>query len=172
MINLQHHGKSLAKLPDFGSLPMSISVLAALRDFNCGHDLICLSSILSVLNTTTIFKLLPQNLKSPDGDFMTLLNVMNKILLVKQSVPAQQFNLNRVCQAKGLTDIKHIIRQALRRYTTLEKSFNFSDDYREQAQIKSGNWEFIAKALLAGYSDNVFVSMKELQERTSSFYSL
>jgi HrpA-like RNA helicase len=166
---LTKHGEDLAKLPDFGSLAMSKSVLAALCLRDCGYDLICLSSILGVLNTTLIFKSIPQHLKSPDGDFMTLLNVMNEILLVKQSIATNQFNLEYVCQQKGLGGIQHIIRQALRRYETLEKLFNLSDRYREQAQIKSGNWELIAKALLEGYSDNVFVSMKELQDRNLHF---
>jgi hypothetical protein len=162
-------GKSLAKIPDFGSLSMSISVLAALREYNCGHDLICLSSILGVLNSTALFSFVPQNLKSPDGDFMTLLNIMNKVLLVKQSTSSNQFNIDRICEATHLTKIKHVIGPALRRYRSMEKSFNLSSDYRAEAHTKSGNWELIAKALLTGYSDNVFVSMKELQEKTLLF---
>jgi hypothetical protein len=166
---LTSHGKKLAELPDFGSLAMSKSVLAALRDYNCGRDLICLSCILGVLNTTVIFKSLPQRLKSPDGDFMTLLNVMDEILLVKPSVPSKQFDIGPICQATGLTGVQHIIKQALRRYTTLEKLFSLSDEYRQAAQVRSGNWEYIAKALLAGYYDNVFVSMKELHDRNLQF---
>jgi hypothetical protein len=143
---------------------MSISVLSALRD-NCGHDLICLSSVLGVLNSTAIFSLVPQSFKSSDGDFMTLLNIMNKVLLVKQSIPAHQFNLDRICEATKLTNLRHVIGPALRRYMSLEKSFNLSADYRVQAHTKSGNWESIARALLSGYSDNVFVSMRELHEK-------
>jgi HrpA-like RNA helicase len=166
---LTNHGKALAQLPDFGSLAMSKAVLDALCNRNCGHDLICLASILGVLNTTILFKSIPQNLKSPDGDFMTLLNVMNEILLVRQSVATHQFNIEHVCQAKGLSGITHILRQALRRYTTLEKLFNLSDRYRQPAQIKSGDWEMIARALLEGYSDHVFVSMRDLQDRNLHF---
>ncbi|CAF2546861.1 unnamed protein product [Rotaria sp. Silwood2] len=166
---LTNYGKLLAKLPDFGSLPMARCVLAALQQYNCGRDLICLASILSVLNTTSLLTKLPQSFKSSDGDFMTLLNIMNDILLIKQSVPARAFNLTRVCEAKGLNHIKHIIGQALRRYASLEKSFDLSTDYREQAQIKCDNWKLIAKALLAGYSDNVFVSKRDLQDRTHHF---
>ncbi|CAF4652432.1 unnamed protein product, partial [Rotaria sp. Silwood2] len=88
---LTAYGKLLAKLPDFDSLPMTQCVLAALRDYNCGRDLICLASILSVLNTTNLLTQIPQRFKSSDGDFMTLLNVMNEILLIKQSVPARAF---------------------------------------------------------------------------------
>ncbi|CAF1060399.1 unnamed protein product, partial [Rotaria sordida] len=53
---------------------------------------------------------------------------------------------------KGLSNIKHILRQALRRYNSLEKSFNLS--------------ELIARSLLSDYYDNIFVSAKELFERT------
>jgi hypothetical protein len=166
---LTNYGEILGKLPDFGSVPMSKCVLSALNDYNCGRDLICLASILSVLNTTTIFKDLPQNLKSPDGDLMTLLNIINEILLVKQSVSSKEFRLDRVCQAKGLSNIKHIIGQALRRYTNLEKSFNLLKEFRQKAQKTSGKWEFIAKSLLSGYNENVFVSMKEFQDRTHQF---
>jgi hypothetical protein len=162
-------GECLVKLPDFGSLAMSKAVLSALDKHNCGRDLICLSSILSVLNTTAVLKDLPQSMKSSDGDFMTLLNVMNEILLVKQSVPLNKFELSQFCQAKGLNSIKHIIGRALKRYNTLQKSFKLSRDYRQKAQIQSGDWKRIAQSLLAGYSDNVFVSMKELHERTHRF---
>lgn len=148
---------------------MSKCVLAALNDYNCGRDLICLASILSVLNTTTIFKGLPKNFNSSDGDFMTLLNIMNEVLLVKQSVSAKEFRLDRFCQATGLNNIKHIIGQALRRYTNLQKSFNLLKEFRQNAEKTSGNWEFIAKSLLTGYHENVFVSMKELHDRTHQF---
>jgi hypothetical protein len=131
--------------------------------------IICLASVLSVLNTTSLLKSLPQRYKSPHGDFMTLLNVINEVLLIKQSVPARSFNLQRVCQAKGLIPVKHTIAQALKRYASFEKSFDLSNDYREQAQIKCDDWESIARALLAGYGDNVFVSKKDLQERTHHF---
>ncbi|CAF4022082.1 unnamed protein product, partial [Rotaria sordida] len=166
---LTKHGEDLTKLPDFGSLAMSKAVLAAIRDYDCGRDLICLSAILGVLNTTALLKSLPQHLKSPDGDFMTLLKVMDEILLVRQSSPAKQFNLDQVCQSKGLKEIQHIIRQALRRYQTLEKTFNQSSDFCARAQVQSGDWELVARSLLAGYSDNVFVSMKELQDRSHLF---
>jgi hypothetical protein len=148
---------------------MSKAVLAALRDYNCGRDLVCLSAILGVLNTTGLLKGLPQQLKSSDGDFMTLLNVMNEILAVRQSTPAKQFNLDHVCQSRGLKKIQHIIRQALRRYQTLERTLNQSPDFCTQAQTQSGDWELIARSLLAGYADNVFVSMKELQDRSHLF---
>ena len=163
------YGEALASLPDFGSLPMARGVYAALRQFSCGRDLICLASMLSVLNTTSLLKLIPQRYKSAHGDFMTLLNVMNEVLLVKQSVPARSFNLERVCQAKELIPIKHIIAQALRRYTQFEQRFDLLTNYRAQAQIKSDHWESIARALLTGYSENVFVSKKDLQERIHHF---
>ena len=79
---------------------------------------------MGVLNTTAILRDAPQNLKSPDGDFMTLLNIMDGILLVRESTPRQQLDLDRVCQRQGLGDIQHIIKQAFRRYPKLEKIFN------------------------------------------------
>ncbi|CAF1163491.1 unnamed protein product [Rotaria sordida] len=163
------HGKLLAKLPEFGSLAMAKAVLSALRKYNCGHDLICLASILSVLNTTAVLKDIPQNMKSPDGDFMTLLNIMNTVLLAKESVLTHKFNVQVACQKKGLENVAHIIGQAMKRYENLTNSFKLSQEYRQQAQVRSGKWKFIAKSLLAGYSDNVFVSMKELHERTHRF---
>ncbi|CAM4754601.1 unnamed protein product [Rotaria magnacalcarata] len=167
--SLTSHGRALAKLPDFGSLAMSKCILAALKDYNCGHDLIVLSSILSVLNTTAVLKSIPQQFKSTDGDFMTLLNVMDQILLVKESVKSHEFRLEPICKAKGLTGIQHIIKQALRRQLSLEKSFNLSADFRTQAQVKSNDWELIAKSLLVGYHTNVFASTKELKDRHDLF---
>ena len=163
------HGQALAQLPDFGSISMSKAVLAALTQYHCGRDLICLSSILSALNTAAILKDIPSAMKSPDGDFMTLLNVMNELLLIKQSSAAQQFDLKVVCQHKKLERIRHNLKQALRRYESLEKTFKTSTHFRQQAQIQSGDWKFIAKALLEGYGENVFVSMKEIQDRTHRF---
>ena len=149
---------------------MSKSVLSALNQNNCGRDLIVLSSILGVLNTSSVLKAIPSSMKSPEGDFMSLLNVMNEILLVREKVYAtKQFNIAKVCQVKSLTPILHVLKQALRRYVSLEKSFNLSDDYREKAQVSSNDWELIAKSLLNGYGENVFVSMKELQGRTHLF---
>jgi hypothetical protein len=162
-------GQALAQLPDFGSIAMSKAVLAALTQYHCGRDLICLSSILGSLNTAAILKDIPPIMKSPDGDFMTLLNVMNELLLVKQSSATQQFDLTVVCQHKGLERIRHNLKQALRRYESLKNIFNTSKRFRQQAQIQSGNWKFIAQALLEGYGDNVFVSMKEIQDRTHRF---
>ena len=100
---------------------------------------------------------------------MTLLNVMNEILSVKESVAARDFKLARICEEKGLSHVKHIIGQALRRYTNLEKLFDLSNDYRQQAQMKCDKWELIAKSLLEGYSDNVFVSKRDLQDRSHHF---
>jgi hypothetical protein len=148
---------------------ISKAIFYALTRYRCGRDLIVISSVLGVLNTSAVLSSLPNRYKSPDGDFMTLLNVMNEILDAKQSMPAKQFKLKQFCQRKGLQSAYHTLNQACRRYETLEKSFNLSKDYRVQAQIQSGNWELIGKALLKGYSDNVFVSLKELQGRTRRF---
>ncbi len=88
---------------------------------------------------------------------------------MRESVRAGQFKLAKVCHAKNLMPILHILKQALRRYESLEKSFNLSDEYREKAQVSSNDWELIAKSLLNGYGENVFVSMKELQGKTHLF---
>jgi hypothetical protein len=167
---LTKHGKALAKLPDFGSLAMSKSVLAALNDFHCGADLIALSAMLDVLNTTAIFKLIPSEYKSSDGDFMTLLNVMNEMLVVQQSVLTKDFNLERFCDAKRLGGIKHFLQKALRRHSTLEKAFNLSEEYRIKANVRSNEWELIAKSLLCGYYNNVFALGKDLLERTQCYF--
>ncbi|CAF1504396.1 unnamed protein product, partial [Adineta ricciae] len=155
-------GRDLAKLPDFGSLAMSKAVLAGLNKYACGRDLICLACMLGVLNTTAMFKSVPLKFKSTDGDFMTLLNIINQILLVRTSVTSKQFDLADVCVAEGLRDIHHVIRQALRRYTTVERCFSSSGYFQNKPHVVSGDWERIAKSLLVGYSDNVFVSKKEL----------
>ena len=156
-------GAGIAKLPDFDSVEMSKAVYYALTRYRCGRDLIVISSILGVLNTTAVLTVLPNQFKSPNGDFMTLLNVMNEILHAKESMSARQFKLNQFCQQNGLAGAYHTLNQACRRYETLEKAFALSKDYRSQAQVQSGSWELIAKALIKGYSDNVFVSLKELQ---------
>ncbi|UJR17483.1 hypothetical protein I4U23_004378 [Adineta vaga] len=168
-------GIAISKLPNFGSISMSKSVLSALNENKCGRDLIVLSSILNVLSTSAILKSIPNSMKRPEGDFMTLLNVLNEILLIKESVRAEQFQLAKVCEAKNLMSILHILKQALKRYENLEKSFNLSDEYREKAHVTSNNWKSIAKSLLHGYEDHVFICMKELCGRTHLFtryYSL
>ena len=162
-------GAGIAKLPDFDSVEMSKAIYAALTQYRCGRDMIVISSMLGVLNTSAVLTMLPNRFKSPDGDFMTLLNVMNEVLEAKQSVPVQQFKLKEFCQENGLGSAYHTLNQACRRYEALEKSFNLSKDYRSQAQIQSGKWELIAKSLLKGYSDHVFVSLKELQGRNHRF---
>jgi hypothetical protein len=162
-------GKSVAELPDFSSLQMSKAVYFALREYHCGRDLIILSSLLSVLNTSSILKSIPIQYKCPEGDFMTLLKVMNTILSVRDTVSPDEFNIDRVCNAKGLSACAHIIKQALRRCKNLERAFNLSDQFRKDALIQSGNWEYIAKALIKGFPEKVFVSLKILQGKAQQF---
>lgn len=162
-------GEGIAKLPDFDSVEISKSIFYALTRYRCGRDLIALSAILGVLNTSAVLAAIPDRFKSTDGDFMTLLNMMNELLNAKQSVPAQKFKLGEFCQQKGLQGAYRTLNQASRRYETLQRSFDASKDYRSQAQVQSGRWELIAKAILKGYSDNVFVSLKELQGKTHRF---
>jgi len=148
---------------------MSKAVYYALRKYRCGRDLIILSSILSVLNTSAILKSIPIQYKCPEGDFMTLLKVMNTILSVRDSVSSRGFDIDRICNAKGLSTSAHIIKQALRRCKHLERAFNLSDNFRENALIQSGNWTYIAKALIKGFHDKIFVSLKLLQGKTQQF---
>ncbi|CAF4897453.1 unnamed protein product, partial [Rotaria socialis] len=162
-------GDGIAKLPDLGSVEMSKAVFSALTRYKCGRDLIAIASVLGVLNTSDVLSTLPKRYKSTDGDFMTLLNVMNEVLEAEKSMGPRQFKLQQFCQQKGLEKAYQTLNQACRRYKTLEKSFSMSKDYRNQAQIQSGKWESIAKALLEGYSDNVFVSLKELQLRKHQY---
>jgi hypothetical protein len=100
---------------------------------------------------------------------MTLLKVMNIVLSVRNSVISGEFKVERVCNAKGLSSVTHVLKQALRRYENLERAFNLSDEFREIAQVQSGNWENIAKALLEGFPDKVFVSQKILQGKAQQF---
>ncbi|CAF3052625.1 unnamed protein product [Rotaria sp. Silwood2] len=146
-------GASIAKLPDFSSLPMSKAVYAALKQYRCGRDLIILPSILSVLNTSAILKSISIQYKGSEGNFMTLLQVMNAVLMVRDAVPPKQFKLDRVCDAKGLAAIAH----------------SLSDEFRELARVQSGNWENIAKALLTGFSDKIYASLKMLQGKAQQF---
>lgn len=148
---------------------MSKAVFYALTRYKCGRDMIAISSMLSVLNTSNVLVSLPDRYKSPDGDFMTILNVMNEVLKVKQSMSNQKFQLKDFCQKKGLGNAYPSLEKACKRYEALEKSFNLSKEYRNQAQVQSGNWELIGKSLLKGYSNNVFVSLKELQGRTDRY---
>ena len=127
--------------------------------------MIRLSSILGVLNTTNIFKDIPSIFHSTDGDFMTLLNVMNRILLIQLSVRSDQFDLKVICQELDLTKIQHILAQALKRHKTTSEYLDGLPEFRTQSKIHSNRWKSIAKALLTAYPENVFVSMKELQER-------
>ena len=148
---------------------MSKAVFYALTRYKCGRDMIAISSMLSVLNTSNVLVSLPDRYKSPDGDFMTILNVMNEVLKVKQSMSNQKFESKDFCQTKGLGNADPSLKKACKRYEALEKSFNLSKEYRNQAQVQSGNWELIGKSLLKGYSNNVFVSLKELQGRTDRY---
>ncbi|CAF5089753.1 unnamed protein product, partial [Rotaria sp. Silwood1] len=70
---------------------------------------------------------------------------------------------------KDLSAIHHILRQALRRYVSLERSFNSLVEYRTKSQITSGDWPSIAKSLLAGYYENVFISLKEIYGRNHHY---
>ena len=167
--NFTKDGEGIAKLPDFDSVEMSKAVYSALTRYKCGRDLIVISSILGVLNTSDVLLILPKQFKSADGDFMTLFNVMNKTLEAEQSISAKQFDLKQFCQQNGLEKAYQTLNQACRRYKTLQNSLKQSKDFQNQAQISSSRWELIGRALLEGYSAKVFVSLKELQLKTNRY---
>ncbi|CAF3996940.1 unnamed protein product [Rotaria sordida] len=163
-------GLNMAQLPDFGSLAISKAVLAGLQTFNCGRDLIRLASILGVLNTSSILQSIPSQFKRAEGDFMTLLTIMDAILAQKRIVPPHIFDINIVCKDLNLTSISHILKRALLRNTSFESFFNHSLEYRVASQISSNDWCSIAKSLLVGFFDNVYLSQAELQGKSHSFY--
>ncbi len=164
------NGSKLAQLPDFGSVAMSRAVLAGLEAFNCGRDLIRLASVLSVLNTSAILRSIPSRFKRAEGDFMTLLSVMDAILAQKRIIPPHLFDINHVCKDLGLTSISHILKRAMLRNTSFESFFNHSLEYRVASQTSSSDWCSIAKSLLTGFSDKVYLSKTELQGKLHSFY--
>jgi HrpA-like RNA helicase len=163
-------GSKMAQLPDFGSLAMSRAVLAGLETFKCGRDLIRLASILGVLNTSAILRSIPSQFKRAEGDFMTLLSVMNAILARKRIIPPHIFDINVVCKDLGLTSISHNLKRAMLRNTSFESFFNHSLQYRVASETSSNDWCSIAKSLLAGFSNNVYLSQTELQGKLHSFY--
>ena len=164
---LTTHGEDLKKLPDFGSLAMSKSVLAALRYYNCGHDLICLAAFLGVLNNTNVLSSIPNRFRNTeDGDFMTLLDVIRTILSPGQSSYVSNSEIDNLCQRTGLTSIRHVVKSVLRRYFVLEDFFNKkSKDFKELSRRTTKHWEPIAKSLLVGYNNNIFISKVDLQGR-------
>lgn len=163
-------GLKMAQLPDFGSVAMSRAVLAGLQTFNCGRDLIRLASILGVLNTSAILRSIPSQFKRAEGDFMTLLSVMDAILAQKRIIPPHIFDINVVCKDLGLASISHHLKRAILRNTSFESFFNYSSEYRVASQASSNDWCSIAKSLLAGFSDNIYLSQVELQGKLHSFY--
>ena len=163
-------GYKMAHLPDFGTLAMSRAVLAALETFNCGRDLIRLASILSVLNTSSILRGIPSQFKRAEGDFMTLLTVMNALLEQKQIIPPHLFDVHNVCGHLGLGSIKHILKRAMLRHNTFQSFFSQSNRYRLPSQISSNDWCPIAKSLLMGFSTNVYLSQTELEGKRHLFY--
>ncbi|CAF4416376.1 unnamed protein product, partial [Rotaria sp. Silwood2] len=149
---------------------MAKAVLSALMENQCGHDLVVLSAILSVLNTSLFLKSVPPEMKSVDGDFMTLLKVVNKLLSERERFGIREFRLDLFCQTRGkLMSVRHVLNRAVRRYDALQKSFKKPSVYAKKAQISSGDWEAIAKSLLKGYGNNVYVSMKQLYGRNHRF---
>ncbi|CAF1115266.1 unnamed protein product, partial [Adineta ricciae] len=166
-------GSLISTLPDFGSIAMSKAVLSGLETYNCGRDIIRLAAILSVLNTSSVLRHIPSQYIKSEGDFMTLLAVMDAILAEKLVQPPHLFDVDDACKRTGLTVISHHIRRAVIRYDSFQKFFCLPGKYRDVSQRSTkGNWTPIACALLAGYSDNVYLSLAEIQGKKTSLYSL
>lgn len=159
-------GESLSRLPDFGSVAMNKAVLAGLKKFKCGRDIIRLAAVLGVLNTSSILRSITVRYTRAEGDFMTLLTVMDTVLAQKLIEPPHLFDVEDVCKQNGLAEIAHIVRRAVKRYESFEEFFSSSKEYCAEAQQSSnGDWEPIARALLDGYSTNVYLSAAEIQGR-------
>ncbi|CAF4616534.1 unnamed protein product [Rotaria sp. Silwood1] len=159
-------GVSISKLPDFGNIAMSKAVLIGLEKYNCGRDIIRLAAFLGVLNTSSILRSIPARYTKAEGDFMTLLTVMDAVLAQKLIQPPHLFDIDDACKQTNLGGITHILQRAVLRYESFENFFSSSKEYRAAAQCSSnGDWESIARALLEGYSDNVYLSLAEIQGR-------
>ncbi|CAF4374584.1 unnamed protein product [Rotaria sp. Silwood2] len=159
-------GISISKLPDFGNIELSKAVLVGLEKYNCGRDIIRLAAILGVLNTSSILRSIPARYTKAEGDFMTLLTVMDVVLAQKLIQPPHLFDIDDACKQTGLTEIAHILQRAILRHESFETFFFSSKEYCAAAQCSSnGDWEPIARALLDGYSDNVYLSLAEIQGR-------
>lgn len=154
-------GLAIAQLPDFGSLAMSTSVYSGLTEFGCGSDMIRLAAILGVLNNNGILHAIPDSLKRPDeGDFMTLVTLMNVISTHKNAVDNAEFK-----------SIAHILRRALVRLKKFENFFQTSSPHLLAAsQVMSEDWSNVARALLTGYWENMYVAMKELNGTNKQYY--
>ena len=168
--NLTELGREISQLPDFGSLAIATCVVAAMNQYNCGHELIVLSSILSVLNVAPKLSTLPKSMQSSDGDFMILIQVINAVLAERNSFAPGAITFQRICQKLGLMSIEHFVKRALRRYDALmEQIENLPAATRDKALQTSTDWSCIARSLLCGYADHVFVSMKDLYGRSHRY---
>ncbi|CAF3381973.1 unnamed protein product [Rotaria socialis] len=146
-------GNAIAQLPDFGSVTMSTSVYYGLTKFNCGQDMIRLAACLSVMNNAGSLRMIPDIFKrSDEGDFMTLLSVMNHLKSHQNAIDHPEF-----------LPIAHQFRRALARLKQFENFFKkASPQQRKASEISTDNWPNVARSLLAGYWEHVYVCMKEL----------
>ncbi|CAF1398862.1 unnamed protein product, partial [Didymodactylos carnosus] len=152
-------GEEIAQLPDFGTLPLTTSVYAALTKYKCGRDVILIASLLSTLNTSAIFQKLPARYHRLDeGDYMSLLVLMNDLINQTTSI-----------NSSDMTDIQHNLRRALCRLRVLESSINRGKVWHKESQISNGQWSVITQAFLDGYWENVYVSLSELQGRNRQY---
>lgn len=153
-------GEDIALLPDFGTLAMTTSVYAALEKYQCGRDVILLGAILGVLNTSAILRKLPERYHRPnEGDYMSILALMQDLISEKSSI-----------NNGDLAEIQHHLTRALARLKKLESAIDTSKpEWRQAAQVFSGEWSVVAKALLEGHWENVYVAHNALQGRNNQY---
>ncbi|CAF1258217.1 unnamed protein product, partial [Didymodactylos carnosus] len=154
-------GNAIAQLPDFGNVAMNVSVYFGLTKFNCGRDIIRLAAFLSVMNTAGSLRTIPDRFKQSDeGDFMTLLSVMNHLKSHQNAMDNQEF-----------LPIAHQLRRALARLKSFENFFEkASPQLCEASEISAHYWPNVARSLLAGYWEHVYVCMKELNGSNTQYY--
>ncbi|CAF5158406.1 unnamed protein product, partial [Rotaria magnacalcarata] len=70
-----------------------------------------------------------------------------------------------------LEDIDHLLRRALLRWKAFQRFFKTNEDkhLRNLSQTFSGKWSYIARALLAGHNENLYVALKELNGRIHQY---
>ncbi|CAF3669921.1 unnamed protein product [Rotaria socialis] len=152
-------GEEIAQLPDFGTLPLTTSVYAALTKYKCGRDVILVASLLSTLNTSAIFQKLPTRYHRPEeGDYMSLLVLMYDLIDQKTSI-----------NSSDMTEIQHHLRRALCRLRSLQSSINRGKVWHKESQISCGQWRVIAQSFLDGYWENIYVALSELQGRNRHY---
>ena len=150
-------------LPTMGTARMTASVLAGLQQ-GCGCDMIYLAAIILCLpsDSTLFLKALPPKFRSEsDGDLMSLLKLMYELVRQKkQSVG--DFNVREFARSVNMNEsFANILSRSLEKLAKIENRLEHSK-WKFEAQKAKHAWEPVCKALLAGYSTNIFCSQQIL----------